>query len=592
MNRGRLLVLGALYFSQGLPFGFFTQALPVVMRERGASLEDIGLATLLALPWALKFLWAPLVDRTSFGRFGRRKSWIIPLQVLSIAVLAAVAFAAPASLRLIMLAVLVLNLLSATQDIATDGLAVELLARNERGLANGLQVGAYRFGMIVGGGVLLVLNATLGWAGTFGTMAVLVALATLPLLPIVEPRGVGDLGAPVQREPHFLKTPRAWAVLALIVTYKVGDAFATAMLRPWLVDLGWSLSEVGWLLGTVGFVAGLFGALAGGALVNRLGRQRSLVVFGWLQALTVGGYAWMAATRPGPAWISLLCAAEHFAGGMATAALFTCMMDWSRKSSSGTDYTVQASAVVIATGVAASLSGFSAGKLGYPAHFLLATALSAASMLAVARLRLGRLGGPVDALPSPRNDRERGSRGASNDVAARIATASDIQASRTAVYAGSFDPITHGHLSVIERAAPAFGKLLVLVAVNPDKKYLFTSEERVAFVREVTRHLPNVDVEFTSGLVVDFARERGAGFLVRGLRDTRDFEAELKLAALNQSLAPELTTIFVPADPELAKVSSSDAKAIAARRGELGGVVPPSVAEALRLRSGMSGAEL
>ena len=169
-------MLGSLYFTQGLPFGFFTQALPVILRNQGATLGEIGLTSLLAVPWALKFLWAPVVDRYSSQRVGRRKSWILPLQVVAVLVLAALASSSVTSaLPLLLCAVFVLNLIAATQDIATDGLAVDMLAPPERGLANGVQVAGYRVGMIVGGGVLLILHERLGMSGTFASMAALTA---------------------------------------------------------------------------------------------------------------------------------------------------------------------------------------------------------------------------------------------------------------------------------------------------------------------------------------------------------------------------------------------------------------------------------
>lgn len=157
------------------------------------------------------------------------------------------------------------------------------------------------------------------------------------------------------------------------------------MLRPFLYDAGFSLEDIGWLLGTVGFVAGLVGALCGGILVNRLGRRKSLVTFGLLQAATVAGYAYLAIGTPGHAALYTLCAAEHFAGGRATAALFTCMMDWCSRETSATDYTVQASAVVIATGIASALAGFSAQVFGYLGHFCVATVLALGALAAVRR---------------------------------------------------------------------------------------------------------------------------------------------------------------------------------------------------------------
>jgi MFS family permease len=379
----KLGLLGALYFSQGLPFGFFNQGLPVLLRQRGFSLAEIGLSSLLAAPWALKWLWSPLVDRWYSPAWGRRRSWILPLQLLTVCILLALALTGGvASLHVLLAAVLLLNLLAATQDIATDGLAVQLLAAPERGIANGIQVAGYRFGMIIGGGALLIWHDRLGSAGTFAVMALLTALATLPILVSREPAAPGAVSERA-RVLHWLRRPGALGLLGLLVAYKAGDAFATGMLRPFLVDRGLTLADVGWLLGTVGFVSGLFGALLGGALVNRLGRKSALVGFGLLQALTVAGYAWLASVPLSRTWLYWLCGAEHFASGMATAALFTCMMDWCSDEASATDYTVQASGVVIATGAASALAGVSAQLFGYVAHFVLATLLALLALLVV-----------------------------------------------------------------------------------------------------------------------------------------------------------------------------------------------------------------
>jgi PAT family beta-lactamase induction signal transducer AmpG len=381
----KLGLLGSLYFSQGLPFGFFTQALPVLLRKEGYSLGQIGLSSLLALPWALKFLWAPAVDRYSSARFGRRKSWIVPLQIAAAVILLALAAGNTLhSLQWVMAAVLLLNLVAATQDIATDGLAVDLLSPGQRGLGNGLQVAGYRVGMIVGGGALLVFYDRLGASLTFFTMAGLMALATLPIWFAREPEP--SFPRAELAPAHFLRRPGVARLLVLLAVYKAGDAFATGMLRPYLTDIGLGLSDIGLLLGTVGFVAGLLGALAGGALVNRIGRKPALIVFGLLQAATVAGYAALTLGKPGLPELYVLCGAEHFASGMATAALFTCMMDWCSRESGATDYTVQASAVVIATGAAGALAGISAQTLGYFGHFCLAVVLALVAVAAVYHL--------------------------------------------------------------------------------------------------------------------------------------------------------------------------------------------------------------
>ena len=234
-------LLGALYFSQGLPFGFFTQTIPVVLRDRGWSLDHIGYASLLALPWALKFLWAPLVDRWSFPALGKRRSWILPLQALTVLFLAGLALPRfEQELGVLLAAVFLLNVLAATQDIATDGLAVELLHRHERGLGNGLQVAGYRVGMILGGGAILISLEYLGWTLSLGLMAFLVLVASWPVLRHHEaPPPRRPTAAPTpQPASHFLATPGALRLLLLVVLFKFGDALGVGMLRHLLDELG------------------------------------------------------------------------------------------------------------------------------------------------------------------------------------------------------------------------------------------------------------------------------------------------------------------------------------------------------------------
>lgn len=151
-----------------------------------------------------------------------------------------------------------------------------------------------------------------------------------------------------------------------------------------------------------------------------------------------------------------------------------------------------------------------------------------------------------------------------------------------AVYAGSFDPITNGHLSVVARAAPLFDRLIVLVAVNPIKRPLFAIEERLSMIRESCLAWPNVTADSTRGYVADFAAARGAGFLVRGIRDAHDLPTEFWLADLNRRLAPGIETVFLPALSEFSTVSSSRLKKLAAEGAELTGLCPPAVLPRLR----------
>lgn len=398
MSARKLGLLATLYVSQGLPFGFFTQAMPVLLRKQGVGLAVVGMSSLLALPWALKFLWAPLVDRWWWRGVGRRRSWIVPAQVLTALGLVGMSRLDPAAgLGPVMAAVVVVNLLCATQDIATDGLAIELLDERERGLANGVQVAGYRAGMVLGGGALLIVFERLGWAGSLLALGALVAVLSGPIAAHRERTAEAAEAREGYREAAaessggsgwwrgFWAQPGVGARLVLVGGYKLGEAFGVGMVRPWMVDRGMGLSEVGWVLGTLGFVAGLLGALVGGALVPVLGRRRALEVFAGAQAVALGGYALVEVRGLGGGALAAACVAEHAASGMATAALFTWMMDHVRPATAASDYTLQASVVVVATGVGAALSGVSAAGLGYGGHFALACGLAALVPLGVRR---------------------------------------------------------------------------------------------------------------------------------------------------------------------------------------------------------------
>lgn len=387
-------VLLTLYLTQGLPHGFFSQALPTLLRQQGMSLEAIGLMSLVALPWVLKFLWAPLLDhyqplkRLTGGRIDGhiRKTWIISANAVAALVLIAIA-SIPLDVWInqaavgLACALLVLTIFVVTQDIATDALAVENIALAQRGLGNSVQVAGYRLGMIVGGGALLAIFAQLGWTGTLWALAGLMLLGLLPLW-FWQPAVVKVDKAPVLTHwLGFLRLPGAGAWLLLLLTYKVGDAFGTVMIRPHLVDLGVTLPEFAELLGVWGTIAGLLGAVLGGVLLKYLPRMQALILFVCLEGIAIGLYSLLTALD----WtlIYSLIIAEHFTGGMATVALFTVMMDRCREFSAGSDYALQSCLVVLSTLLASSLAGFFAANFGYTMHYYVAAGLCGLALLAM-----------------------------------------------------------------------------------------------------------------------------------------------------------------------------------------------------------------
>ncbi len=384
----KFALLACLYIAQGLPYGFFTQALPALLRDQGMSLEVIGLAVFLALPWAIKFLWAPLLDK-----YGTRKRWIVAANLCAVLCMLGMSMV-PLS-ELVSNAVYVLfagfflmNLFTATQDIATDGMAVSRLSEQERGLGNGIQVAGYRVGMILGGGLLLAWFTAIGWQYSMWILALMMFAFTLPAFFMRQhDHHVEQEKLSLSDFVGFIKLPHLTLWLLVLLSYKFGDYLSGTMVRPMMVDMGLSIDDIALMMGSVGFTAGLFGALFGGWWIQYLGRFKALVLFGVLQAFACGAWVLLPLGYDGLWLMYGLSALEHFVGGLATAALFTVMMDHCRPVCAGSDYTVQSCIVVLMNMVAAGLSGVSAANLGYTSHFILSGAVGLIALPLIIRYR-------------------------------------------------------------------------------------------------------------------------------------------------------------------------------------------------------------
>ena len=382
----KIWLLTSLYVAQGLPYGFFTQALPVLLRDAGLSLKAISATSLLFLPWALKFLWAPFVDHR-----GTRRQWLLPLQLSAVVgALALSQIDLGRGFLVVLVAAFLFNVIAACQDVATDGLAVRILDTRERGLANGIQVGAYRIGMILGGGLLLWVFARTDWATMFACMAALLAVTVPPVLWLREPPppaatlrpSAGQLAAGwIQR----LRVPGMGAFIALICFYKFGDSMVATLIGPFMRDSGLSKESIALMKGTVGSVASLAGAALGGWFAFRAGRRAALLACGLLQSASLLFYVAAAHGIGGLGMFWAGTVAEHLLGSMATVALFTLMMDASDPEHAGTDYTLLACAIVFTMGLANFTGAAIADSVGYAPTFLAGFVLSVAGCLVLVR---------------------------------------------------------------------------------------------------------------------------------------------------------------------------------------------------------------
>lgn len=383
----KFVLLACLYVAQFLPVAFFMQTLPVFLRQQGVSLEMIGLTNLLSLPWTIKVFWSPIVDCYGWTKWGHYKSWILAMQSLLALILAGCAFL-DLKTQLIWLPVGILLAIScaATQDIATDALAVEILDGSERGMGNSLQgAGAY-LGAILGGGVLLILLNYKGWTVSLLTMSCLVLLLLLPVLFYDEriasytPRTQPNWKVFLQ----FFTRPRIGRWIVVLLVYMMGTTIANTMFRPFLVDLGLSLTQIGLINGVVAYSAGLVGSFVGGFLVKPLGRKQSLLVLGGFMAIANAAFI-----IPTLGWTSmsvlyLVSIGFQFAYSMACIPMYTVMMDNSRLGTAGFDYTLQISIVFVGSLLAGGMSGFITKAIGYQGVFLSSAALVLVSLVIIA----------------------------------------------------------------------------------------------------------------------------------------------------------------------------------------------------------------
>ena len=330
----RITVLGLLGFSSGLPLALSDSTMQAWLAESEVDITTIGLFSLVGLPYVLKFLWAPLLDRFQLQWLSRRRDWIVVSQLVIALLLFAASEYVEAHQHTILLGIIafLIAFASATQDIAVDAYRAEILLPRERGIGAGVSVTGYRVGMLLSGAGAFLLADQIGFSMTYAIMGLFMLMATTATIfgpPIQADTMPPQTLAAAIVDPlrNYFNRRAAIAILLLVFLYKLGDAFAGRLTTTFLLrGLEFSLTDVGTINKGLGLAASIFGALYGGFLMFRIGLYRALMYFAILQAVTNLGFMLLAFVGKTYAGLIVVIGLENICGGMGTSAFVAFLM--------------------------------------------------------------------------------------------------------------------------------------------------------------------------------------------------------------------------------------------------------------------------
>jgi len=383
-----ILLMG---FSSGIPLSLTGPTLQAWMKTENVDLTKIGLFSLVGLPYALKFLWAPLMDRFSLPFLGRRVGWILLMQILLFFSIAVMGFVSPAQYSwTAAIIALFVSFFSASQDIVVDAYRTDLLDKHEIGPGASLYVTGYRVAMLVSGALALIMADHLPWQTVYLTMAATMGvgilaslLAPLSRVSAAAPKTLAE--AVVMPLMEFFKRKGAYEIIAFVVLYKIDVVLATAITTPFILEMGFTKTDIGAVTKGFGLVATILGTLTGGALMVRLGMKRSLWTFGITQAFS--GMSFMLLARLGyhyPMMVTAI-AAENFCSGMGNAAYSGFLMSLCNKRFSATQFALLTSLMAVTRVLGSSPSGYLAKTMGWEQYFLFATLAAIPSLILLTR---------------------------------------------------------------------------------------------------------------------------------------------------------------------------------------------------------------
>jgi MFS transporter, PAT family, beta-lactamase induction signal transducer AmpG len=372
----RMLVAFIMGFACGLPLLLTITVLQAWMKEVGIDLGTIGLMSLVGLPYTLKFLWAPILDRYTLPFLGRRRGWLLVAQIFLILSIVGIGFTDPGRTPWpVAFFAFLITFFSASQDIVVDAYRREDLEDEELGLGSSFYVNGYRVGMLLASGGGLILADHVSFKYVYFLMAscmlpcVAVTLLTPePTIPEGTPRTLKQ--AVLEPLVEYFRRPEAFWILLFIICYKIGDTMASTMTTPFYLDVGFTKTQIGAVVKLFGFWATILGGFIGGLAMLRVGINRSLWIFGVLQAFSTACFALLLKTGPSTVALSGVIAFENFSGGMGTSVFVAFMASITHKKFTATQYALLSSLMGIPRVIASAPTGFIAESVGWGYFFI------------------------------------------------------------------------------------------------------------------------------------------------------------------------------------------------------------------------------
>ena len=376
-------------FTSGLPLFILISLLPAWLRSNQLDLKAIGLFALIQLPYTWKFLWAPFFDRFSWP-MGRRRGWLLLFQALLLISIPLLGFYNPQTdLTMIVVIATLIAFLSASQDIVIDAYRRELLLDKELGLGNAVHVNAYKIASLIPGSLSLILADHFDWQTVF----IVTSLFMLPGLvltfvikePKVQKMKKRDLASslllPFQEFMHRHGLKSALTILLFIFFYKLGDSMATALATPFYLDLGFSKTEIGLIAKNAGLWPSVIGGLVGGVWMMKLGINRALWIFGFLQMISILGFAWLAHIGYSPEWLAIVVGFEAFGVGLGTTAFVAFIAKTTHPLYTATQFALFTSLAAVPRTLVNASTGYLQSFFGWEQFFILCFFLALPGML-------------------------------------------------------------------------------------------------------------------------------------------------------------------------------------------------------------------